>query len=225
MSHRKILVGLSAVGGDGSVGGVRSEQAGRRAGWRRRCARRGREADLQAARQGLLRSRDRSAPAERSRLSRRAANPKRRTSARKRSDETCKYFFKVEGAPEAETFVQVYAPAAEGGAARAERSVLLVEEGRQGVHHRQGEVAQGGPDGGVRDRALPAGQGLLGQRERVDEGLHPDRGREARPLDEVARSGPISRASKRERELQSRTGGPSGGTVTLKFTAAIRPRM
>ena len=61
----------------------------------------------------------------------------------------------------------------EGGAARAERSVLLVEEGRQGVRHGQGEVAQGGADGGVNSTGLYLpGKGYFGQRQRVDEGLH-----------------------------------------------------
>ena len=69
--------------------------------------------------------------------------------------DTCKYFFKVEGQPEADTFVQVYAPQQKEVLHVAERSVLLVEEGRQGVHDRQGEVAQGGADGGELDRALP----------------------------------------------------------------------
>ena len=72
--------------------------------------------------------------------------------------ETCKYFFKVEGAAEPETFVQVYAP--------QQKEVLpaptissTVEEGRQGVHHRQGEVAQGGADGRTATRLYLPGKG------------------------------------------------------------------
>ena len=60
-------------------------------------------------------------------------------------------------------------------------------------------------------------QGLLGQRERVDEGLHQAGSGQARAVDEVAAPALLPRFVPNRRSIS--------GNVTLKFTAAIRPRM
>ena len=183
MSHRKILFGLTlSVAMVGLTAAYAQNKPatppapGGAGGGRCR-----READLQAARQGLLRSGDRGAPAEGGGLQgvrrvgrdvprrggpeRTPASTSSRSRARRRTTPSCR-----STRPTQKEVLQ-----------SPNDPFFSWKKVGKVVHDREGEVAQGGADGGELDRAVAARQGLLRQRQRVDEGLHKARKRPSSP--------------------------------------------
>ena len=119
--------------------------------------------------------------------------------------DTCKYFFKVAGAKEDETFVQVYAPATKEVPDSPTDPFFKWGTHRQGLLHREGAVAEVGADDRERDRAVAAGEGLLRRGQRVDQGLRQGADAPARRQDEVARSRRARRRAAHPRRRASRT--------------------
>ena len=129
------------------------------------------------------------------------------------SSETCKYFFKVEGATEAETFVQVYAPPAEGGAAAPNDPFFSWKKVGKAYITEKAKSPKAAPMAAAATGLYLPGKGYSVSVNASTKVCTEARGGEARPVDEVAHFSSVPN----RRSIS--------GTVTLKFTAAIRPRM